>query len=348
MKLLSRLAILAAVCPIATVVLATPAQAATVFVAPGHSIQAAVNNAHSGDIIQLLNGNYAGGVVVARSGITIRGAGPGTVIQPMGPNACAAQTGGSDSGFCVVGANNVTIKGLTVRGFDGFGVFGFATDKLRVEGVWAQDNLEYGITEFNSTRGMFLSNHVTGTTEEAALYVGDIGDAQGTVVHGNYASGNALGLLVRHAHHVVVTANTFTGNCTAIALVDDGQPGGQGHTLVDRNQMSNNNVNCPPHEEVPPLQGTGVGVIGGVENQITRNLIQGNMGNAPFSGGVVLVPGVPSTEFPTGRPAAHNVISQNIVRGNAPADLIDHSGSNSNTWSGNICGTSIPGGLCQP
>lgn len=341
----SRLAILAGVAGLGSMSLAAPAFAATITVAPGHSIQHAVDNAQSGDVIQLRNGVYAGGVVVARSGITIQGAGPGTIVQPLGTNACASQ-GGSPAGFCVMGAHDVTIKSLTVKGFDGFGVFGFGTDRFRVQSVRAKDNTEYGIVEFNSTRGMFLYNHVMGSTEEAGLYVGDVGDAHGTIVKGNYSSGNALGLLVRHAHHVTVTANTLVGNCTGVALVDDGQAGGMGDTEVVANQISDNSNVCPAHEEVPPLAGTGIAVVGGVRNTITRNIVQGNAGMAPFSGGVVLVRGVPSAANPMGTAAANNDVNHNIVLGNGPADLIDHSGVHSNTFSANICRTSIPGGLC--
>lgn len=341
----SRLTIVAGVACLGSMSLATPVFAATVNVAPGQSIQDAVDYAHSGDVIQLRDGVYAGGVVVSRSGITIRGAGRGTLVQSLGANACASQ-GGTPAGFCVVGANHVTIKALTVQGFDGFGVVGFGTDRLRVEGVWAKDNAEYGITEFSSTRGEFVYNHVTGSSEEAGLYVGDIGDAQGTQVKGNFSSGNALGLLVRHAHHVTVTGNTFVGNCTGVALVDDGQAGGMGDTTVSANQISGNSNVCPPHEEVPPLAGTGVAIVGGVHNTVSFNVVLGNTGAAPFSGGVVLVRGVPSAANPLGTAAAHNDVNHNIVLQNGPADLIDHSGSNTNTFNANICHTSIPGGLC--
>jgi hypothetical protein len=252
--------------------------------------------------------------------------------------------GGDESGICVLGepghpVRGVTVEKLTVQGFEGFGVVGLFTDRLTVTGVSAKNNKEYGITEFESTRGAFIRNWVTGSTLEAGLYVGDIADAQGTVVKQNFASGNALGLLVRHARNVKVTENTFVDNCTGTALVDDGQPGGQGNTWVTANIINHNNTICPPSGDVPPLGGTGIVNVGGDHNVISSNVVLGNKGHQPFSGGIVLLP--------SDKPAKNNVIKFNVVRNNSPFDLIDGSGSTTNTFRDNTCETSQPKGLCD-
>src|SRR5215467_2557662 len=123
-------------------------------VKPGHSIQAAVNAAHPGDTIKLLAGNYAGGILVRKNDITIRGAGRATILRDTGTNHCTAVAG--PSGICVLNPNG--------------GVVGFQTNRLTVTGVTAVNNDEYGITEFESTHGAFIGNLVIGTTGEAALY----------------------------------------------------------------------------------------------------------------------------------------------------------------------------------
>jgi len=309
----------------------------------GQSIQDAVDAAHPGDTIVLKAGNYAGGILVSTDRLTIRGAGASTVLRDTGTNQCteAIQT---PSGICVADpsggtVSRVTIKNLTVKRFDGFGVFGFGTDRLTVTGVHALFNTEYGITEFNSTRGSFVGNVVIGSTEEAGLYVGDIADARGTVVKNNIAIGNALGLLVRHAHNVRVTGNKFIGNCTGIALVDDGQPGGQGDTVVMHNVIDRNNRSCPAGEEAPPLQGTGVLIFGGHDNTIKNNEIIGNRGNVDTSAGVFLAPGS------EGNHIVHNVIQGNKSSGQ-PADVIDASGNSTNVFKNNRCGASVPTNIC--
>lgn len=306
-------------------------------VAPGHSIQAAVDAAHPGDTIVLRKGNYAGGILISTNRITIRGAGRETVLRDTGTNHCLNVAG--PTGICVASpagatVRAVTIKDLTVRGFAGFGVFGFGTDRLTVEHVAAIRNADYGITEFSSTRGAFIGNYVTGSSGEAGLYVGDIANAHGTIVKDNISVANALGILVRHAHNVSVTGNIFVHNCAGVALVDDGQAGGQGDTRVSHNIISYNNATCAADEDHPELGGSGVIILGGDRNSIRGNVIVGNRGTTPFAGGVVLEPGV------GGSPAEHNTVTGNVIKNNRPANVIDNSGSNTNIIKNNSCRTS--------
>jgi hypothetical protein len=319
-------------------------------VMPGQSIQAAVNAAHPGDTILLKSGNYAGGIVISKDGITIRGAGHSTVLTDTGDNNCLPVAG--PTGICVTDPDGsvvrgVTIKNLTVKGFGAFGVFGFKTDRLTVTGVAAIDSGEYGITEFESTKGAFIGNYVAGTVGDAGLYVGDVINARGTVVSDNVAVGNALGVLVRHANNIKVTNNKLIGNCVGVALVDDGQAGGQGFTRVTGNVINANNRTCPgePAEGVPPLGGSGVIILGGVHNTIRDNTIIGNHGDpttSPFAGGVVLAP----SASPEATPAEHNIIIFNVIKRNSPADVIDESGSTTNVITHNNCRTSQPAGFC--
>ncbi|MEV4007099.1 right-handed parallel beta-helix repeat-containing protein [Actinomadura sp. NPDC049753] len=312
-------------------------------VRPGHSIQKAVDRARPGDVIRLKAGAYEGGVLV-RKPLTIVGEGDRTVLHPGRKDHCA-KAGAAGMGICVVGhrkhlVRDVSILNLTVRGFKETGVYGLYTDRLTVEHVLAARNGEYGITEFHSTRGRFVRNRAVDNAADAGLYVGDIENAHGTVVAYNHASGNALGLLVRHARHVYAWGNDLVGNCTGAALVNDDQKGGQGDTKLWRNRIWKNNRSCAQHEDVPPLGGTGVLVFGGDHNTIERNAVLDNRGTLPYSGGIVLFPS------PKGQPARHNLIKQNLVKGNAPFDLVDRSGSRTNRFIDNKCRTSNPRGLC--
>jgi hypothetical protein len=312
-------------------------------VRPGGSIQNAVDAASPGDTILLKKGNYAGGILISKDNITVRGAGRSTVLTDSGTNHCG--TGEGAHGFCVINpaggvVRGVTIKNLQVKGFAGFGVFGLRTDTLTVKSVAAINNGEYGIAEFESTRGAFVGNYVADTVADAGLYVGDIADARGTVVAHNVSVNNALGVLVRHARNVTVSDNKLVGNCVGVALVDDGQAGGQGDTRVTNNVINANNRHCAATDDVPELGGSGVIILGGEGNSIRGNTIVGNSGTTALSGGVVLVPGV------AGNPAENNVIKRNKIKNNQPADIIDQSGSTTNVFKQNRCQTSQPAGLC--
>ena len=296
-------------------------------------------------------GDYAGGILISKDNITVRGAGRSTVLRDTGSNNCLAVAG--PTGICVTNpagaiVRGVTIKDLKVRNFGAFGVFGFGTDRLTVTGVAAIKNGEYGITEFASTKGVFTHNFVADTVGDAGLYVGDVANAHGTIVADNVAVGNALGVLVRHAHNVNVTGNKLIHNCVGVALVDDGQAGGQGNTRVVGNVINANNKTCPGDEAdmIPPLGGSGVIILGGQHNTIRDNTIIGNQGDpatSPFAGGVVLAPAAP----PAATPAEHNIVMFNVIKRSSPFDVIDDSGSTKNVIKHNTCGTSQPDGLCQ-
>ncbi|MFB4308743.1 nitrous oxide reductase family maturation protein NosD [Actinomadura sp. GTD37] len=317
-------------------------------VRPGHSIQAAVDRARPGDTIKLQAGHYAGGVLV-RKRLTIRGEGNRTIIRPGYRDHCA-KAKAPGMGICVIGRSKhpvrgATIRNLTVQDFKGTGVHGMYTDRLAVMAVLAKNNGEYGIAEYRSTRGEFTWNWAIDNADDAGLYVGDTANARGTVVAHNHSYGNTLGVLVRHAHHVKVYDNEITGNCAGVALVDDGQKGGQGHNQVQKNKIYRNNRNCAAHGPVPALGGTGILFFGGEHNTVAKNTVKGNRGRLPYSGGIVLFPGV-APEHGSARPARHNLIKANVARGNAPYDLVDKSGSKTNRFRHNKCRTSNPRGLC--
>ncbi|NVI88023.1 nitrous oxide reductase family maturation protein NosD [Actinomadura sp. BRA 177] len=317
-------------------------------VLPGHSIQAAVDRARPGDTIRLKAGRYEGGVLV-RKRLTIRGAGNKTVVLPGHHDHCA-KAKAPGMGFCVVGrakhpVKGVTIRNLSVQKFKGNGVFGIYTDRFTVMAVVAKKNGEYGIAGYRSTRGRFVWNWALDNDEDAGLYVGDTANAHGTEVAWNHSYGNTLGVLVRHAHHVNVHDNAITGNCVGVALIDDGQKGGQGHNNVWKNKVYKNNRTCAAHGPVPALGGTGILFFGGDRNTVKKNVVKHNRGKLPYSGGIVLFPGV-APAHGHARPARHNLIKANTVRGNAPYDLVNKSGSKTNRFSHNKCRTSKPRGLC--
>ncbi|WP_165978056.1 right-handed parallel beta-helix repeat-containing protein [Actinomadura darangshiensis] len=346
---LSTVVVLAGLASLAPASQADARKGRTHVVKPGHSVQAAVDRAKPGDTIRLKAGHYAGGILV-RKRLTIRGEGNKTVVSPGHRDHCA-KAGAAGMGICVIGrakhpVKGVTIRNLTVRDFKGTGVHGMYTDRLAVMAVLAKKNGEYGIAEYRSTRGSFRWNWTLDNAEDAGLYVGDTANAHGTAVAWNHSSGNTLGVLVRHAHHVKVHDNEITANCVGVALIDDGQKGGQGQNTVWKNKISKNNRKCGAHGPVPPFSGTGILLFGGSRNTVEKNTVKGNRGKLPYSGGIVLFPGV-APEHGSARPARHNLIKANTVRGNAPYDLVDKSGSKTNRFHHNKCKTSSPRSLCH-
>src|SRR5947209_4775480 len=163
---------------------------ATINVAPGHSIQAAVNAAAPGDTVRIAAGTYHESVEITKS-LNIVGAGQrATVILPpaTAPSAQSAPCFDPASptefnGLCIHGVVDssfnvtspvgpVSVHGLTVKNFTSSGVLFFGAPSPHVDHVTANGDGEYGIVAFVSTDDVIDSN-VAKFNGEAGIYVGD-------------------------------------------------------------------------------------------------------------------------------------------------------------------------------
>ncbi|MEU6809007.1 right-handed parallel beta-helix repeat-containing protein [Streptomyces sp. NPDC046831] len=315
----------------------------------GQSIQQAVNAARPGDTVLLMPGTYHESVTVATSGVTLRGFGRYTVVEPAGKASGRCAEGGN--GICVTGTKGrpvegVTVANLTVRGFSRSGVLAVSADRLTVRRVTAEKNGQWGIAEERSVRsvyrdntarnngdaGLFLANTVT--TEAGAA------DAGGTLLEGNRLEGNRIGVTVRRLRDVVVADNDVTSNCAGVFVVGDENRPKAGAVTVTDNRVTRNNKYCPKTARLPYLQGSGIVLTGVEDTLVTHNTVTGNTGASPLSGGVVLFKSF------VGVTSERNRVTENLLDGNTPADLVDQETVRNNTFARNTCRVSRPAGLC--
>ncbi|WP_432139486.1 MULTISPECIES: right-handed parallel beta-helix repeat-containing protein [unclassified Streptomyces] len=331
---------------------APPAAHPTVHVVrPGQSIQKAVDAAAPGDVVQLTAGVYHESVKVSTPGLTLRGLGGQTVIRPGTKKAAAGSCAEGGNGICVIGTKDhdvedVTVASLTVTGFTRSGVFAMATDRLTVRGVTAVGNGVWGIAQERSVRGVFRHNTLrdngdaglflanTVKTEEGAA------DTRGTSVAHNRMEGNRIGVTVRRLRNLTVADNRITGNCAGVFVVGDENEPRAGALTVRGNHVVANNKSCPKTDRLEALQGSGIVVTGAEDTLVTRNVVRDNAGSSSMSGGIVLFKSF------VGTTNEHNRISDNVLRGNSPADLVDTDTARDNTFEGNRCAASKPAGLC--
>lgn len=334
-------------------VAAPSAAAARRTVHPGESIQEAVDAARPGDIIIVLPGTYHESVHITKA-LTLRGSGAGTVITPpvaplpaRAENPCS-QTG---NGICVIGAaektvNRVNIRSLTLKGFRKSGIWASRTDRMTVEHVTAEKNGTWGIAQERSTRGAFRNN-IARDNAESGIFVantidreGGATDTLGAVVRNNTLTGNRIGVTVRRVRNLSVDDNHLTGNCGGIFVVgDEGEPGA-GDMTIRGNRIHENNKFCRGNTRLPDIQGVGIVLTGAEETLVRSNSIRGNVGASPLSGGILLFKSF------VGATNTDNVIKDNEVRGNKPADLANQGTGSGNTFLGNRCDTSQPAGMC--
>ncbi|MDK1348154.1 right-handed parallel beta-helix repeat-containing protein [Streptomyces sp. 378] len=330
-------------------------------VRPGESIQKAVDAARPGDTVLLAYGTHRGSVTVATPGITLRGMGHGTVLRPgagtsaarggSGTGKAADNCAAAGNGICVTGTKDhtvdgVTIASLTVTGFPKTGVHAHAADELTVRNVAAVGNGVWGIASERSARGVFRGN-IARDNGDAGLFLANTvteeegaAETGGTVVERNRLEGNRIGVTVRRLRNLTVAGNHLTGNCAGLFVVGDENKPKAGLVTVRENRIERNNKSCPKTARLDALQGSGIVLTGTDDNLITRNEIRDNIGTSPLSGGIVVFKSF------VGTPSERNRISDNLLQGNSPADLVNTDLGKDNTFHGNSCLSSKPAGLC--
>ncbi|WLQ68476.1 MULTISPECIES: right-handed parallel beta-helix repeat-containing protein [Streptomyces] len=323
-------------------------------VRPGDSIQSAVDAARPGDTIVVLPGTYRESVLITKPGLTLLGTRGRTVVAPpaadgaKAANACA--TGGN--GICVIGTkghtvDDVSIRSLTVSGFDKSGIWASWTDGLSVRKVTARSNGTWGIAQERSTRGDFRRNTATGNGD-AGIFIansvseeGGATDTGGTLVLDNSVSDNRIGVTARRVRNLVIDGNLLTGNCSGVFVVGDESKPAAGAMTISGNRILENNKFCPATPRLSAIQGSGIVLTGSEATDVRSNVIRDNVGSTPLSGGILLFKSF------VGALNTDNTISRNLVEGNKPADLADRDTSGTgNTFVSNTCGTSVPAGMC--
>jgi len=336
------------------------AAARTIVVKQHHSIQAEVNKAGRGGTVVVRPGTYRQALVIRTDGLTLKG--PGAVLKRPGraPKTPCSQIDPSGvTGICVVGdvtpngsgppivhksVNRVTISGVTVQGFSGNGILGFATKNLTVSHTHLLQNGSYGVFSNTSSGTRYLSNVARGN-HAPGLYIGDSPQARASVIDNLSVNNAGEGLLARSADFGIVKDNVFTGNCAGILVLAD-SPGPATNWRVGDNIVRTNNRACAgdPAEGEPPLSGIGIALVGAADTHVGRNTVTGNSkghNRSPFSGGILVV------TLPGGKTAPkRDTVKSNHLSGNRPRDLFwDKTGTA--RFTGNHCRTSRPAGLCK-
>ncbi len=357
-----------------------PANARVLHVGPGQSIQAAVDAAKAGDIVMIAPGTYheAGrpcptepanmcAVVVDKDGISLVGQSPGkgaVVLENAGgqDQGIAIAKQGADGATCFADPSQrlrgARVRGLTVNGFGGDGIFLFCVDDWSVESSSANDDAEYGIFPSHCGPGRVSHNVATGAND-TGIYVGQSHDVR---VDHNLATGNVSGFELENCSNSRVDHNEAAGNTGGVLtftniFLDVKQ---NADNRVDHNFSHDNNrpnTCLDPTDEVcavPP--GTGLLVLATDRNVVDHNVVSGNdsfgIAVANFCVANNLSPADCEALDIEPNPDFNRILFNRATgNGSAPSPLInpvfavdlawDTTGTG-NCWKGNVAGTSFP------
>jgi hypothetical protein len=280
---------------LANLFLASIAAAATFVVRPGDSIQAAVDRAPAGSRILVRPGVYhesgaVRAVTVTRDHIHLIG-----LARPNRP-VIIEQSGTQTQGIwvsppdtlepanvelppCGVSGERIQgsdVRGFTVQGFAGFGIYLACVDGFSVRQNVARDDRTYSIFPVRSSRGRLTGNRGSGTHSDACIYVGQDEDV---LVDHNRATDCLIGLQIENCQRVTMRDNEAVGNTAGIIVdvIDQRQAKVAADNRLIRNLIADNNrPNDAPADEDTSLIPPGIGLIvnGATRTLITRNTIR--------------------------------------------------------------------------
>jgi parallel beta-helix repeat protein len=325
---------------------------ADIVVHPGESIQAAVDAAGPGTVIQIEPGTYAEAIHISVPGLALVGQ-----QRPDGRGVVIENPGGEEHGIRVDAASDrFVLLNVTVRGFGENGVLLQGVDGFLLSGVTAQNNGEYGLFPVHSSNGLIERCRASGHND-TGIYVGQSHDV--TVRH-SVAFANVNGIEFENSQRVQGVANETYDNVVGILVVV--LPGLDVKTtrdvLVARNRVhDNNHPNFAPPGDLASFvpSGSGILIVGADRATVEGNTVSGNQFTGIAVGSTLLLgalAGLPPEAFADIEPNPdHAVIRNNRVIGNGTAspipflpavDLLWDGAGVGNCWSRNRHITSVP------
>ena len=298
----------------------------TITVKAGEVIQAAVDRARPGDIIEVMPGVYKEEVKVDLDNITLRGVSatgaPGGVARPVLDGEKKLSDGVLATG------SNFVIENFDIQHYIANGVVAQHARNVTFRNLRIDDTGLYGVYPV-SCSGVKIEGCVATGIADAALYVGQSRDI---VVRDSEAYNNVTGIEIENSVNAVVENNYVHDNTGGILVfILPNNPSKAGHNCIVRNNrvINNNHANfANPNSivaNVPP--GTGVMVMAADNNEVTGNEIRGNdcYGVAVFSLEVAFEKG---TAFDVGPVPENNWIHGNTYSDNGrnPAGALKRAG----------------------
>lgn len=236
----------------------------------GSSIQNAVKEANSGDLIRVYPGTYSENVYIDKDNISLQG----VVINGEWPTLDGKKE--INDAFLYSG-NGILIENFKIINYKGNGIMGQAGNNFIIRNNWIIDTGVYGIFPQYGKNGL-VEHNVLSKIADAAIYIGMCDNVD---VRHNEVFDNVAGIEIENSRHCLVE-NNYAHNNTGglLAFVTPGLPIKTTFDVILRNNfvVNNNHENFgAPGSTVagiPP--GTGILIMAADDVIVENNIITGN------------------------------------------------------------------------
>ncbi len=191
---------------------ASPGHAASVPVSPGENLQAAIDAASAGDVLELGAGRYDGDIDFGGKAVTVRGVGTETVIRGTGDGPVVTFSSGEGTDSVL---DSVTVTGGEAARGGGILIDGASPTVLRcaiVRNRAAAQGSGIHVTGGSLARiynNLVFRSRRRGNADPHGI---EIVDASPTVVNNTVVKGDSNGLIIRGTSSPLIANNVFAIN----------------------------------------------------------------------------------------------------------------------------------------
>jgi parallel beta-helix repeat protein len=239
-------------------------------VKPGESIQAAIDKAAPGDVIQIDPGTYVESLHIDKENIKLQG----NIVKAKWPILDGRHK--LNDGIIASGSG-FEVSNLEVINYRGNGVTTQAANNVVMRNIIVRDTGIYGIYPTLGTN-ILIEDTITSGIEDAAIY---LGMCEHVDVRRNITKESVAGIEVENSKHVLVEYNQVYDNSGGILVFTlPGLPKKTTDDVIIRNNFvfnnNHHNFGAPGSVvgNVPP--GTGMIVLAGDQVTFENNIIEGN------------------------------------------------------------------------